>query len=104
MGILRNELLESIDIETLSDLFAGYPVEIRIAPGGVIEFWLDDDTTAAEFAQDISEKMQEICSACLKLTVQRRLNWTSWKPKPTRRDEVFDRTRTRFPERLSRRD
>lgn len=65
MEILRYEVLESIDIETLSDLFAGYPVQIRIAPGGMIEFWLDDDSTAASFEQDISQKMKATCSACL---------------------------------------
>jgi hypothetical protein len=65
MEILRYEVLESIDIETLSDLFAGYPVQICITTSGLIEFWLDDDSTAADFELDISQKMEATCSARL---------------------------------------
>lgn len=72
MEILRYEVLESIDIETLSDIFAGYPVQIRITPSGLIEFWLDDDSTAADFELDISQKMEATCSARLMVARSRR--------------------------------
>ena len=55
------QLTESIDLETLSDLFAGYPLRIRMLPGGIVQF-LSETGLNADVIASISDLMNSIAA------------------------------------------